>query len=122
VAARDGSISESSTKGEVESTLFGEIQGKRFYLAEQAPICKGRLRGEFGYMANTPAGRAVLSGDYKFAEDLDVGTRELFEEVALLRRMIPANSVPNGGRRKKRPRPRIPASISLIILRVLAHR
>ena len=78
---RDGSIWESATKREVESTLFGEIHGKRFYLAENAPICKGRLRGEFGYMANTPAGRAVLSGHYQFSGDYDTGTRELLEEV-----------------------------------------
>ena len=93
VVERDGSIQESSTKREVESTLFGEIHGKRFYLAEQAPICKGRLRGEFGYMADTPAERAVLAGEYRFSEDYDTGTRKLREEVARLRQLVPANSV-----------------------------
>ena len=90
---RDGSIPESSTKREVESSLFGEIHGKWFYLAEQAPICKGRLRGEFGYMADTPVGEAVLAGEYKFSEDCDTGTRELLEEVARLRQLVPASSV-----------------------------
>jgi hypothetical protein len=93
VAARDGSICESSTKREVESTLFGEIHRKRFYLVEQAPVCKGWLRGEFGNMADSPAGRAVLSDEYKFNEDLDVGTPELFEEVARLHQIVPANTV-----------------------------
>ena len=93
IVERDGSIRESTTKREVESTLFGEIHGKRFYLAEQAPICKGRLRGEFGYMADTPAGEAVLAGNYKFSEDCDTGTRELLEEVARLRQLVPANCI-----------------------------
>lgn len=93
VVERDGSVWESATKREVESTLFGEIHGKRFYLAEQAPICKGRMRGEFGYMANTSAGRAVLSGKYHFSSVNDIGTRELLKEVACLRQIVPANSV-----------------------------
>lgn len=93
VVERDGSVRESATKREVESTLFGEIHGKRFYLAEQAPICKGRMRGEFGYMANTSAGRAVLLGKYHFSSVNDIGTRELLKEVACLRQIVPANSV-----------------------------
>lgn len=92
----NGSVYEVSTKREVEGTLFKEIHGKRFYLAEQAPICKGRLRGEFGYMADTPAGRAVLAGNYEYTEDFDEGTKELLEEVTRLRNLVPANSVDAG--------------------------
>ena len=40
------------------------------------------MRGEFGYQANTLAGRQVLSGNYKFAEGFDGATRELMEECA----------------------------------------
>ena len=93
VQERDGSVREAATKREVEGTLFQEIHGKRFYLAEQAPICKGRLRGEFGYMADTYAGRAVLAGQYEYQADFDAGTRELLEEVTRLRQLVPANSV-----------------------------
>ena len=93
VVERDGSVRESATKREVESTLFGEIHGKRFYLAEQAPLCKGRMQGEFGYMANTTAGRAVLSGKYHFSSVNDIGPRELLKEVACLCQIMPANSV-----------------------------
>ena len=93
VVERDGYVRESTTRREVESTIFGEIHGKRFYLAEQAPVCKGRLRGEFGYMANTVAGRAVLSGKYRFSNLDDTGTRALMQEIATLRRIVPANSV-----------------------------
>ena len=59
---RNGAVREASTRRDMESTLFEEIHRKRFYLAEQAPICKGKLRGDFGYMANTPASQAVLGG------------------------------------------------------------
>ena len=48
VAENDGTVRQVSTRREVERTLFQEIHGRRFYIAEQAPICKGRLRGDFG--------------------------------------------------------------------------
>ena len=93
VEQHDGTVREASNRREVEGTLFQEIHGKRFYIAEQAPICKGRLRGDFGYMANTPSSEAALAGQYRFANDCDAGTRELLEEGARLRCIIPANSV-----------------------------
>jgi len=93
VQQRDGSVREAVTRGQVEGTLFQEIHGKRFYIAEQAPICKGRLRGEFGYMATTPSSRAVLAGQYKYSSDFDGGTRELLEEVTRLRKIVPENCV-----------------------------
>ncbi len=93
VVERDGRVREATTRREVESTIFGEIHGKRFYLAEQAPICKGKMRGEFGYMANTDAGRAVLSGTYPLPSVEDIGTREIMKEIACLRQLVPENSV-----------------------------
>ena len=84
VQERDGMVREATTRREVESTLFEEIHGKRFYLAEQAPLCKGKLWGEFGYMANNLASQAVLDGWYEYSEDFDVGTRELLKEVTRL--------------------------------------
>ena len=59
-----GGIEEARTQDEVEHMIWEEIRGKRFYLAEQAPICKGKLRGDFGYMANTKAAEEVLNGTY----------------------------------------------------------
>jgi hypothetical protein len=56
VRQEDGTVLEATTQREVEQAIWNEIHGKRFYLAEQAPICRGRLRGEFGYMADTVAG------------------------------------------------------------------
>lgn len=93
VQDEDGGITEFSTQDEVESAIWQEIHGKRFYLAEQAPVCQGRLRGEFGYMANTPAARAVLDGSYRPDEDDHKGTIDLFEEIGHLRSIIPEDSV-----------------------------
>jgi hypothetical protein len=93
VAENDGTVRQASTRREVERTLFQEIHGRRFYIAEQAPICKGRLRGDFGYMANTPSSKATLEGRYTFPPDADEGTKVLLEEVARIRRLIPANTV-----------------------------
>jgi hypothetical protein len=93
VRETDGAIREAVTQREVENAIWDEIHGKRFYLTEQAPICKGKLRGDFGYMANTKAAKEVLAGTYVCPEGTDSGTIDLFEEIACLRSIIPDNSV-----------------------------
>ena len=67
----DDVTTEFSTKDSVERAILSNIhgKGKRFYLAEEAPICKGNLRGQFGYNADTVAARMVLDGTYKFSEE-----------------------------------------------------
>ena len=62
-------------------------------MAEHAPICKDRLRGEFGYQADTPAASRVLDGTYNYTEDFDPPTKELLDECARVRNIIPAWSV-----------------------------
>ena len=57
----DGGVTEYDTQRTVENGIWDGIHSKRFYLAEQAPIYQGRLRGEFGYNVSTPAARQVLS-------------------------------------------------------------
>lgn len=89
----DGSIQEATTERSVQEVIWDNIHGKRFHLVEQAPICKGKLRGDSGYMANTPAAQAVLQGSYVCPEETDEGTRNLFEEIARLCRIVPKNSV-----------------------------
>ena len=101
VQEQGGMVREASTRGEVERTLFEEIHGKRFYLAEQAPICKGKLRGEFGYMANSSSSQAVLDGQYKYSEDFDAGTRELLEEVTRIKALVQGNAVDTCVRRPR---------------------
>ena len=44
-------------------------------------------------MANTPSSKATLEGRYTFPPDADEGTKVLLEEVARIRRLIPANTV-----------------------------
>jgi hypothetical protein len=77
----------------VEEAIWSKIHDKCFYLPAQASVCKGVLRGEFGYQANTAAGRQVLRGEYSFGEGFDEGTMELMEECARIRSIIPARSV-----------------------------
>ena len=52
-----------------------------------------RLRGEFIYQADTPAARRVLDGTYNFTEDFDPPTKELLNECARVRTIIPSRSL-----------------------------
>jgi hypothetical protein len=85
---------ESTTKDLVEAAMFREVHDKRYMLAKVAPICSKRLFDDFGYVANTPASRAVFNGTYQAPEDSDIATKELFDEVAAIRRLIPKDSAP----------------------------
>jgi len=49
-----GIVTEYSGQQEVQEAIFSEIHQKRFFLAEQAPICNGWMRGAFGYTATSP--------------------------------------------------------------------
>ncbi len=77
----------------MEDSIFSEVHNKRYMMAGEAPICKGELFEDFGYVANTPALIAVLDGMYAAPQDSDFATRELFAEIAAIRRIIPRNSV-----------------------------
>ena len=51
----DGSrVSEYNTQAEVQTMIWEKIHRERYHLAEEAPICRGRLRGKFRYNADTP--------------------------------------------------------------------
>lgn len=84
---------EHNTKAGVEDAIWNEIHKKRFFLAEEAPICQGKLRGDFGYCAISPTAKAVLDGTYDYPDDFDEATRELCEECARIRLSVPARSV-----------------------------
>ena len=62
-------------------------------MAGEAPICNGDLFDEFGYTANTTAGRAVLDGTYVAPDGTDQATVDLFAEVAEIRQRILQDSV-----------------------------
>jgi hypothetical protein len=88
-----GGVIEYEDKRNVENAIFSGIQGSRYHLAEEAPICQGRLRGEFGYNAVTLAAAAVLSGTYVFSPDFHQATKELLQARSRIRSIIPEDSV-----------------------------
>ena len=59
-----GDVQEFEGKSNVEREIFDRIHNKRFYTAEQAPICKGPIREAFGYLTTTAAARQVPEGLY----------------------------------------------------------
>jgi hypothetical protein len=74
VEAKRGAILERTTQDAVENTIFTKIHEKRYTLAGEAPICNGESFNQFGYMANTPASKAVLNGTYKVPAGTDTAT------------------------------------------------
>jgi hypothetical protein len=65
----EGNIREYNTQQEVQDVIWKEVHQSRYHLAEEAPICNGALRGEFGYNATSNAAQAVLAGEYEFGEE-----------------------------------------------------
>ncbi|KAL7530123.1 hypothetical protein ACHAXR_007411 [Thalassiosira sp. AJA248-18] len=92
VEGENGMVSEKSTQDTVEQAIFAEVHEKRFTLAGVAPICHGQLRKDFGYLADTPSAEAVLNGTYKCHADTDLATKELFAEIARIRKEVPEAS------------------------------
>jgi hypothetical protein len=84
---------EYTTQEGVQSAIFENIHQKRFYLAEEAPICNNYLREEFGYNATSSTAQAVLNSTHNYPEDFDKATKELCEECARIRLKVPKNSV-----------------------------
>jgi hypothetical protein len=82
------------TKDTVEAAIFREVHDKRYTMAKEAPICSRRLFDNFGYVANTPASRAVLDGTYQAPADADMATKELFNEMVAFRQFIPKDLAP----------------------------
>ena len=89
----DGQIVEFQGQNRVEDEIWNRIHRTRFFGSESAPICNGRMRGQFGYKANTPAAERVLQGTYVFPSGIHEGTKEIFEECARLRKLIPKDSI-----------------------------
>ncbi len=81
------------TEEGVQEAIFNEVHQKRYNLAEEAPIYQGELRGQFGYISTSPTTKTVLDGTYNFPPNMDAATRELFEEIARIRSIVPPNSV-----------------------------
>jgi len=60
VQREDGTTVTHNTESEVQDTIWNKIHCKRFYAAERAPICQGKLCKDFTYTAVSPAAEAVL--------------------------------------------------------------
>jgi len=88
-----GGVIDHKTEERVQEAIFNEVRWKRYNLAEEAPICQGGLRGQFGYISTLPTAKAVLDGTYNFPPDIDVVTKELFKEIANICLIVPLNSV-----------------------------
>ncbi len=93
VEGPNDSVDEHVTKADVENAIWTNIHRKRFYLAEEAPICKGRMCEDLGYNSVSPTAQAILDRTYEYPEDFDAATRELCKECALIRQIIPADLV-----------------------------
>ena len=86
-------IIEYDTQDTMQNAIWDNIHRKRFHLAEDAPICKGDLRDDFGYNAVSPIAQAVLDGTYQYPPDFDQATKELCEECARIWLIVPKNSI-----------------------------
>jgi hypothetical protein len=53
----------------------------------------GKLHGFFGYNAVTKTARAILNSTYEYPPDFDQATKEICEECARIRTMIPKDSL-----------------------------
>ncbi len=81
------------TEEAVQEAIFNKVHRKGYNLAEEAPICQGALRGQFGYTDISHTAQSVLDETSKFLPEMDAATRELFEEIAHIRGMVPPDSV-----------------------------
>jgi hypothetical protein len=90
---QEGTLTENITQESVQQAIFDNIHQKRFFLAEAAPICTGKLRGQFGYNAVTRTAKAIFDGTYVYPEDFDQATKEICLECACIRCMIPKDSL-----------------------------
>jgi hypothetical protein len=93
VEDQSGAILEHTTKDAVEDCIFSEVHNNRYTMAGEAPICKGELFWDFGYVANTQASTAVLEGMYVAPHKSDDDMRELFAEITAIRQTIPKDLV-----------------------------
>ena len=92
-STKDGGIVDFVGKDKVENAIWDIIHKKRFHIAEKAPIYQGQLRGDFGYLANTPATIQVLSGIYNYPPGCDTATQELLQKCDIIRHIVPKDAV-----------------------------
>jgi hypothetical protein len=72
---------------------MNNIHQKPFYLAEEAPMCSGLLRGYFGYNAVSPIAKMILNRSFEYPPDFDEATKEILQECARIRLLVPKDLV-----------------------------
>ncbi len=82
------SVVEHETQPSIQEAIWLNIHYKRLYLAEETPVCQGRLCEELGYNAVLDTARAILAVTDVYLEDFDEATKELCRECALIRQII----------------------------------
>ena len=92
-STEDGYIVDFTGQDKAENTIWDRIHKKRFHLAEKSPIFQGKLRGDFGYLANIPDTSQVLSGTYNYPQVCYPATQELLQECELIRSIVPKDAV-----------------------------
>jgi hypothetical protein len=86
-------VEEHVTQASVQEAIWSNIHYKWLYLAEEAPVCQGQLRKDLGYNAVSSTAQAILDGTYAYPETFDEATKELCREFALIRQIVPKDSV-----------------------------
>jgi hypothetical protein len=86
-------VDEINGKENLHEAIWANIHYKRFYLAEEALLCSGPLRGAFGYNAVPPTAKAILEGTYIHPPELNEATKEILQECALICLRVPENFV-----------------------------
>jgi hypothetical protein len=89
----DGTVTKYTGNDKLENVIRDNIHRKRFILAEDAPLCSGKLHGEFGYNAIFLVAALILAGTYEYPDDFDEATKEILQECARIRMTIPKDSV-----------------------------
>ena len=93
VGNADGTVEEFTGQEDLEKAIWDNIHRKRFILAEDMPLCMGALQGNFGYNVVLLATKSVLAGTYMYPESFDKATKEILQECAWIRPIIPKDSV-----------------------------
>jgi hypothetical protein len=75
----------------LQEAIFNEVCPKHYNLAEDAPICKGALRGQFGYTTTSPSAQLVLDGLYAFPSNIDDATMVPFLGSTQVQSIFPPN-------------------------------
>jgi len=93
VEGSNGTVIEHTTETTVNNAIWTDIHHKRFHLAEEAPVCQGQLRQDLGYNAVSETARAILDDTYMYPASFDQATKELCQECARIRKIVPKDSV-----------------------------